>query len=60
MMASKLRHRGATEAVRAGVNLLVVAKAMGHESVVTTQKYADTIADDVDLIIDQMDRSDGG
>jgi integrase len=55
-----LRHRGATEAVRAGVNLLVVAKAMGHESVITTQKYADTIADDVDLIIREMDKSDGG
>ena len=49
-----LRHRMATEAIRAGVNLLLVAKVMGHATLAMVQHYASTIGEDSGLIISEM------
>ena len=42
-----LRHTGATETMRRGVNLRVIQEALGHKNVSTTQIYTRVVNDDV-------------
>ena len=52
--AYALRHRAATEAMRAGIDLLIVSKFLGHKSVKTTQIYTSTIGEDTAFILDEL------
>lgn len=56
VVAYHLRHTGATEAIRAGVSLKLLASMMGHTRTVTTERYTHMNAEDLVGGIDQMDR----
>jgi integrase len=48
-----LRHTGATNAMRAGIQTTLLAKIMGHSKVTTTQRYQHPTTDDM---VDAIDR----
>lgn len=52
-----LRHTGATNAMRAGIQTTLLAKIMGHAKVTTTQRYQHPTTDDMVDAIDQIERA---
>jgi integrase len=52
-----LRHTGATNAMRAGVQTTLLAKMLGHAKVTTTQRYQHPTTDDLVDAIDQVERA---
>jgi integrase len=49
-----LRHTTATRLIKSGVNQMVVAKYMGHNSLKTTQRYVHIDDDDLQQAMDKM------
>ena len=43
----RFRRTGATMALRAGMDLMLVSKILGHESIATTQIYLDISSDEL-------------
>ncbi len=52
-----LRHTGATNAMRAGVQTTLLAKMLGHAKVTTTQRYQHPTTDDLVDAIEQVERA---
>ena len=49
-----IRHTFATELAKAGTNVTAIAKVLGHESIMTTQKYIDMTQTDVKNVCQQL------
>lgn len=52
----KLRHRYGYMAAAAGMPVTSIARAMGHESIVVTQRYIAAVSSDLDLIAEAVTR----
>jgi len=55
-----LRHRVATELVRRGVNLKVVASILGHSQISTTMGYVKAVGEDTNLLLSELQKVDNG